>query len=195
MIKRDLGLCQDEIQVGVMFTAFMTGVTIFFTGLLLTKFSTYDSLIKIPILFLIISTFGFLYSTLIFSNASGQLSRLDHRKFEKFMLFGDSISEYLGVYFLVLAIPLVIRVITQDALLSWATLISSLGGLILYHSGGFSIMERNFKKLHYLFLGVIILLEFFAFYTQTYSQIYSIYFSLALLVFILILAAFARKEE
>lgn len=195
MKKRDLGICQDEIQVGVTLTAFMTGVTIFFTGLLLTKFDSYDLSIKIPILFLIVSTFGFLYSTLIFGNASAQLSRLDHRKFDKFMLVGDYISEYFGVYCLVLAIPLVINIITQDLFLRWATLLVVLSGLILYHSGGFSIMERNFQRLHRLFISIIVLLEIFAFYTQIYLREYFLYISLVLLAFITFLAYLAKKEE
>lgn len=195
MEKRDLGICQDEIQVAVTLTAFMTGVTMFFTGLLLTEFSSFDISIKIPILFLIISTFGFLYSTLIFGNASGQLSRLDHTKFDKFMLVGDYVSEYLGVYFLVLAIPLVINVITQDNFLRLATLLVALGGLLLYQVGGFSIMERNFKKLHYVFMGIIILLEVLASYTQIYLQKYFVYISMILLAFILLITYLAKKED
>jgi len=194
MKKSDLILCQEEIQVSVTLTAFLTGVTIFFTGLLLVNFASYDISVKIPILFLIISTFGFLYATLIFSNASGLLSRLDHKKFERFIIVGDYIAEYLGVYCLILAIPLVINVITADALLRYATLISALGGLVLYHSGGFSIMERNFKKEHYAFLIIIILLEISSFYTQIYLEKYFIYVALFLLAFILLITYFAKKE-
>jgi hypothetical protein len=195
MQKRNLGLCQTEIQTSVNLTAFMTGVTIFFTGLVLANYSSYDSSVRIPILFLIISTFGFLYSTLILGNAAGQLARLNSNKFERFIWVGDYISEYLGVYLLVLSIPLVINVITPDLFLRVATVVVALCGLILYHLGGFSIMERNFKKKHYLFLAVIVILEILSFYTQAYLRGYFIYASLALLVFILLLTFFAKREE
>ena len=122
-----LSLYQDEVQVGVSVTSFMTGVTIFFVGLLITKFDSYDTSIKIPILFLILSAFGFLYSTLILANTSSELSRLRTDRFHKSMNLGDSIGEYIGVYFLVLAIPLVINVITNDSFLRISTLLVSLG--------------------------------------------------------------------
>ena len=196
MAKRgDPNLFQNEIQVSVSFTAFMTAVTIFFVGLLITKFESFDISIKIPILFLIISTFGFLYSTLIFANASGQLSHHITKNFFKNMLTGDTISEYLGVYLLVLAVPLVINVITNDSFLRLATLIVALGGLVVYHISGFSLMDRHFRKKHYWGLFLVIILEVALFYTQIYNLIYFVPLAVVLILFLVLLALFASKAK
>lgn len=185
---------QAEIQVGVSITAFMTAVTIFFVGLLIANFDKYDISIRIPILFLIISTFGFLYSTLIYGNASGQVSRLKPEKFNKHMILGNSISEYIGVYLLILSMPLVINVITEDLFLRIATLTSAFAGLIMYHVSGFSIMERNYKKTHYLILGLIIFLEIVLFILQSIDSFLAMYFGIGSIIFVIFLTFFARKE-
>ena len=193
--KRNLEVLSSEVSVGVSFTAFMTAVTIFFVGLLITKFESFDLSIKIPILFLIISTFGFLYSTLIYANASGTLSKMLIKNFDKNMLIGDVLSEYLGVYFLVLAVPLVINVITTDSFLRIATLIVALGGLLIYHISGFSLMDRHFKRKHYWYLFLIIILEITLFYTQIYDLIYFVPLAVVLIIIILLLTFFSSRGE
>ena len=47
--NKQLDLYQTQIQTDVSFTAFMTAVTMFFTGMLLSGFNTYDIYIKVPI--------------------------------------------------------------------------------------------------------------------------------------------------
>jgi len=192
--ENNLEVLQAEIQVGVSITAFMTAVTIFFVGLLIANFDKYNISIRIPILFLIISTFGFLYSTLIYGNASGQVARLKSEKFNKHMILGNSISEYIGVYLLILSMPLVINVITEDLFLRIATLVAAFTGLIMYHASGFSIMERNYKKSHYLLLGLIIFLEIVLFILQSLGSFLAMYFAVGSIIFFIFLTFFARKE-
>ncbi|MDD5192215.1 MAG: hypothetical protein PHH54_05480 [Candidatus Nanoarchaeia archaeon] len=187
-----LSLYQDEVQTSVSVTSFMTGVTIFFTGLLITKFDSYDISIKIPILFLILSTFGFLYSTLIYANSSGELSRLKSERFNKNMNIGDSIGEYIGVYFLVLAIPLVINVITADNFLKIGTLIAALGGLSVYHISGFSIMQDHYHKMHYMLFLVVVILEIILYLTQKNIQ-YFIYVASFLILYLFAITFFSRN--
>lgn len=195
MKKEDmLGVYQSEVQTGVSVTAFMTGVTIFFTGLLITRFDSYDESIKIPILFLIISTFGFLYSTLILANASGELSRLRTDKFHRNMNIGDSIGEYIGVYFLVLAVPLVINVITTDQFLRLSTLIVSLGGLLVYHLSGFSIMQDHFKNKHYFLFSIVFILEVLLYLTQKMTD-YFVYIAGILIIYLLALTFMSRNKR
>jgi hypothetical protein len=189
----DPGLIQSEIQTSVSFTAFMTAVTIFFVGLLITQFKDLDSSIRIPILFLIISTFGFLYATLIYSNASGKVARLGKVNVDKDMILANSLAEYMGLYFLVLAIPLVINVAASDVFLRVATLIVVLGGLTIYHASGFSIMGRNFPKLHILFLIIILLLGIFMFVMQAFSNLLTIT-SIITILLMVSLTFFAKKE-
>lgn len=189
-----LSLYQDEVQTGVNVTAFMTGVTIFFTGLLITKFESYDISIKIPILFLILSTFGFLYATLIYANASGDLARLQTARFHKEMNLGDSIGEYVGVYFLVLAIPLVMNVVTSDVFLRVSTLIVALGGLLVYHASGFSIMQNHYSKKHYLLFAILIALETALFFTQKMTNAF-VTLATLLIIFLLGIAYLARNNR
>jgi len=185
----------DQVQIGVGFSGLFTAVTIFFIGFLLPGLSNYDVSIKIPILFLIISTFGFLYSTLIYANASGEIARAHVERFTRSIRLGNAISEYIGVYFLLLSIPLVLRAITQDSFLIISTLVVDLAGLLAYHLGGFSIMERNYKRFHYLFLSVILTLEVIIFFVQRQNLFYFSLLSTILIVFLILLTIFAKKEE
>lgn len=195
MKKEGLELLQGEIMTSVSFTAFMTAVTIFFTGILLTNFKDYDNSVKIPILLLIISTFGFLYSTLIFANTSGNISRLGGRNIHKQILIGDVLSEYFGVYFLVISVPLVINVITTDNFLRISTLIISFLGLSIYHLSGFSIMQRHFLRLHYLFFSIIILLAVSLWLAQVFNPRYLVNLTIIFILFISALAFFVEKER
>jgi len=151
MEKKDLSLMQTEIQTSVSFTAFMTAVTLFFVGLLITQFKVFDPSINIPILFLIISTFGFLYSTLIYANASGRVARFSNKDVQRDLNHGNALSEYLGIYLLIFSIPLVIDIITVDNFLKISTLTAALGGLLIYHLLGYSLMERAYKKMQYVY--------------------------------------------
>ncbi len=194
MKKEEIDPALNEIQVGVSFTSFMTGVTLFFVGLLITQFKVFDSSINIPILFLIISTFGFLYSTLIFANASGKIARSNKKDVRKYMNLGDALSEYLGVYLLVLAIPLVINIIAVDNFLKIATVVAALGGLVIYHAGGFSIMERSYKKLHYLFLSLIIIFELLMFIFQFADKFNFTVIAAAMIVMLFSISMFSNEE-
>ncbi|MBI3334776.1 hypothetical protein HYZ97_04790 [Candidatus Pacearchaeota archaeon] len=195
MRKEELyGIYQGEVQVGVSVTSFMTGVTIFFAGLLITKFDSYDDSIKIPILFLILSAFGFLYSTLILANSSADISRLKTERFHRNMNLGDSIGEYVGVYFLVLAIPLVINVITDDSFLRISTLLASLGGLSVYHLSGFSIMQDHYKRMHYLLFSLVLILEISLFIAQRAGG-YLVSLASILIFYLLALTFFSRNKR
>ncbi len=194
--KRDLSLLSDEVSVSVSLTGLFTAVALFFVGLLITKFESFDISIKIPILFLIISTFAFLYSTLIFANGSGELARFNPKNIDKNITIGVKFSEYLGVYPFVLSVPLVINAITTDNFLRYGTLMVVLIGLIIYHASGFSIMDRHFRRGHNLFLTLIILLEVILFFSQiTYNPVYYTTMSIILLLFLILLSFKAPKIE
>ena len=192
--KEDFNLRQTQLHINVSFTAFMTAVVVFFTGLLLTKFESFDISVKIPILFLIISMFGFLYSTLVFSNAAEDISQKRLNKAMSHMLLGDVLSEYLGVYFLILSIPLVINIITSDLFLRIVTLIVSLAGLIIYQFSHVSIIERHFEKTYHIFSIIIILFGLILFLAQLYN-LYFIPISTFFIIFMLIITYFAVKKK
>ncbi len=176
--KQKFSMYLTQAQTNVSFTSFMTAVVVFFTGLLIASFNQFDITIKIPIAFLIISTFGFLYSTLIFANAGGKAVGEDEKEFQRHMFMGDVISEYLGVYLLIFSIPLVIGVITNDIFLGIVAIVSALLGLAIYQFSGFAIIERHFKKHNMvstviLCFGILLLLsQFFKYHFELVSVLF-----------------------
>lgn len=192
--SENLGLRQTQVQTYVSFTSFMTAVVVFFTGLLITQFKTYDISIKVPISFLTFSIFGFLYSTLIYTNAAEEISRKRIERAKKSILLGDVMSEYIGVYLLVLSIPLVISVITPDEFLRLITLLASLGGFALYQFSHFSMIERHFRDSYHLFSVVLIAMGIALFAAQSYG-IYFVELSALFLLFIFGLTYFATKKK
>ena len=93
-------------------------------------------------------------------------------------------SEYIGIYLLVLSIPLVINVITTDVFLRIVTLLSSLGGFAIYQFSNFSLLERHFKNSHRKLSSVIVLFGAVLFVSQLYSS-YFVELSALFMVFIL----------
>ncbi len=193
MKKEEFGLYQTQIGTDVSFASFLTAVVMFFTGLLLSQYDSFDVLIKVPISFLIISTFGFLYASLILANASSEVSKENKEKYKKHVLHGYILSEYIGVYLLILSIPMIINAVTHDAYLRIVALTSSLIGLFIYQFSHFSILERNFKKSYKLIASVIILLGIGLFFAQVYN-FYFIPFSLFTLFFVLLIAYLAKRK-
>lgn len=195
--KEDLNLYQMEIQTSVSFTAFMTAVTSFFLGLLITRLGGINLTIKIPILFLIVSTFGFLYSTIIYSNASGEITRLNNKKAKSYMLIGNVLSEYIGVYLLVLSIPLVINAITSDVFLRITTLVVVVVGLFFYSISQFSIAHRYLKVIpKNVFASSIVILEFLVFLAQIGLLPYFTFIATVFLIFIIVSTCyFYRSKE
>ncbi|MFA6353431.1 MAG: hypothetical protein WCW93_00645 [Candidatus Paceibacterota bacterium] len=194
--KEDLNLYQAEVQTGVSLTSFMTAVTSFFLGLLITRIADMNITIKIPILFLIISTFGFLFSSIIYSNASGEITRLNGNKAKNYMLIGNVLSEYFGVYLLVLSIPLVINAVTSDIFLRTATFIVVIISLSLYSISQFSIAHRYLKPItKNIFVLCIVILELVMFMAQINLLPYFTLLSTVFLIFIIISTYYFYKRE
>ncbi len=187
-------LYATQVQTYASFSGTMAAVVMFFTGLILSKFESLDISIKVPIAFMIISIFGFLYSALLYANAAQEVSDRNGPGIRKGIFLGDIVSEYLGVYLLVISIPLVINVITPDFFLRTVTIVSSLAGLCLYQLSHFSIVERHFKSNHrfvaLLVIGLGLLL--------CLAQVYGVYFvplSTAFGILILAIAYSASKSK
>ncbi|MBI4162384.1 MAG: hypothetical protein HY513_01765 [Candidatus Aenigmarchaeota archaeon] len=189
-----LELRQTQLQTYVGFTSFMTVVTTFFTGLLLTQIKNYDISIKVPIAFLLISMFGFLYATLIYTNGSDEIARGKVKTARKHLLMGDVLSEYIGVYLLVLSIPLVMNAITGDGFLRIVSLVASLGGFALYQFSHLSIIEKHFKRQYEKISAALIILGLLVFSSQTY-EFYFVELSIILMILILSIAYYATKKD
>jgi len=191
---QDLPLYQTQIQTYVGFTSFMTAVVVFFTGLLLTKFESFNISIKIPIAFLIISIFGFLYSTLIYANAAEEVSQKRVAKFKRHLLLGDCLSEYLGIYFLIFSIPLVINVVTTDQFLRIIAFASSMIGLAIYQFSHFSVMERHFKKRNTSIGITILIFGLVLFLTHIYN-FYFVFVSTIFIIFLISVAYLSTRQK
>lgn len=159
-----------EAQTGVNFTAFAAILVFFFIGLLLTGDARLRARLRIPLYYLFISAYGFLYSTLLYANASGVDIRQDEERLRKHMYMGDLIGELFGLYFLVLAIPMLVYGYTSDLALAVMLLITGHFAFFMYHHHGYSVLEGFLRpwKLKAAVAVIILLnvLNFVVFYQQ-----------------------------
>lgn len=190
--KPDLGLYQDQLQTYISFTSVMIAVCVFFVGFLLVSFHNYDVSIKVPIAFLIIALFSFLYSTLIYTGASAEVTLQNHKKFLRATFLGDAISEYLGTYLLVCSIPLTINALTPDLFLRVVTLVSAVAGLIIYQLSNISMIEVHFPKSYKTMSLIAALLILLLSIGQMFS-FHFVLFSIIFLAFAFVLTYLAIK--
>jgi len=181
-----------EVSVGVTFASFMSAVSLFFTGLLIAQFKSFDPTIKIPLLFLIISTFSFIFAASIYSNAGVEITSHRFDIVEKYLIYGNNILEFLGLYLFILATPMVIGAVTKDSFLRIASIIIAIGGLALYSQSEFSILYKELrhrsKRAKPMITLAIILLGIFLYSSQRLTQTSKYfgydYVASALLIFI-----------
>ena len=193
--KENTSAYPQQISTSMSFSSFMTAVVIFFVGIILSRYSEYDSAIRVPICFLILATFGFLYSALIYANSSEEMIQGKIKNYKRNMFIGDILSEYFGVYFLVLSIPLAINIIASDVYLRTTVALASLIGFSFYQFSHFSISERHFPKHHKLISFFIIGVGIILFFSQMVN-FYFEFFSIILVIFIFGMVIFAlRKKE
>ena len=191
-----------EVEVGVTFASFMSAVTLFFTGLLITQYKSFDPTIKIPLLFLIISTFSFIFAASIYSNAGVEVTSHRFKAVQKYLSYANNILEFLGLYLLILSTPLVISAVTNDPFLRITTAAIALLGLFLYSQSDFSILHKELpNKRHKLTVTIVmILLGVGLLFSQQLSQTTSFpgydYIGSTLLLFMLIITLyFCRKSK
>jgi len=173
-----------EASASVSLTSFMAAVVFFFIGLLLTGDPELQIRLRVPLFLLFVSAFGFLYATLVYTNATGEIARLRSNSFARQMSVANVLSEYFGVYGLVFATPVVILGYSPDAILSVAVCVISSGALLFYHLAGYSILRRytSSSVLTIVLLSLLLLSGggFTAFYfgsTVAHYVLYGILFS------------------
>lgn len=194
--KHDLHMGETEVSVSL--TSFMTATVFFFIGLLLTGERELQIRLRIAIIYLFLSAFGFLYSTLIYANASGEIARLHKRLFERQMSLGNIVSEYFGVYFLIFAIPIVILGYSPDRVLGVVVFAVCFLGFSAYHFLGFSILERYFAR-KASFIIVVFLLTLFnaSIFYNFFVECYTLYYisSAVVAVAVLGIAVYSQKSR
>lgn len=183
-----------QIQADINVSSFLTVVAVFFLGSLLPRFNSYDIGIKVPISFLTISTFSFLFSAIILSNAVPKIIEQKFQEVEKYFSWRYSIFEYLGVHLFIISISLTINVITDDTYLRLVTFFAAIFGIIFYQLMGFSILKNHFNKHYRFFSYAIIILSILIFLAQIYN-FYLVAASVAFIFFIFLITVLAPKEE
>lgn len=150
----------NEIQIDVSVTSFMMAVATFFTGFLISSYDSFDNSVRIPILFLIVSTLSFLFTNIIFANASGEIRAGNNDGANRHASTGNIISEFLGIYLLVSSLPLVVNALTGDVFLKVAVFAAATAALFIYSISPFSIIKRYIStvslRLLYSFVFVAI---------------------------------------
>lgn len=175
----------NQVQTDVSLISFLSVINVFFIGALLPQFNSYDASVRIPISFLIVSTFALIFAALILSNATSKINEGDAKETEKYLGWGYAISEYLGVFLLVLSVPVVMSIVTIDLYLRVVTFIAAISGISIYEFGGFSLLSRHFSKSSKLFSVFVVLFGTVLFF----SQIFDFYFTIISILFLLFLVA------
>jgi len=156
----------------ITFASFMSATSLFFTGILVSQFHSFDATIKIPLLFLIISTFSFVFAASITIHAGGEIAHSRKAYVKKSLLYANNILEFLGLYLFIIATPLVIGAITSDGFLRFATAGVALIGITLYSQSSFSILHKEMhstlKKL--IVTALIVLISIALYLSQFLAQ-------------------------
>jgi hypothetical protein len=120
----------------------MTASSAVFLGVVLKNGES--KALPMDILFLFVATFGFLFATLIYANASGRLARIGTFGYEAQVEIANRVSEYLGVFPLLIAIPLSVARFLDAGPIPWAVAILALIATTAYHYlRGASLLERD----------------------------------------------------
>jgi hypothetical protein len=183
MNAEDKNLLMNQVQTDVSMLSILSVISVFFIGALLPQFNSYDLSVKIPISFLIITTFAFLFSGLILSNGAQKIVSGDVRETERHLAYGYAIAEYLGVFLFVLSVPLAISIVTADLYLRIITFCAAVLGIGFYQFMGFSLLNDHFSKKNKLFSVIVILFGTALFL----SQIYAFHFTVISVLFLLFL--------
>jgi len=144
-----------EIAASIAFTTFASAGSFVFLGVRLQKcsgpckaggLSGFSA--SLDIVALVICSFGFLFATLSYANATGVLARWSTRSYSEALERGNRVSEYFGVYPLIFAIPLAVEGATSSPLPLIVKLVA-LAAFFGYHwSPRFSLLERVIAREH-----------------------------------------------
>ena len=135
------GARATEVSAAIALNFFMTIISTFFLGVFFANPNQIHPA-HIPILFLIISILGFIFSTLIYTNASDRDAELKSYEFRRHIFIGNLLSEYFGVYFLVFSFPLTFALFFKDSTVSVFVTFVTVVSFLAYHLFGFSVLER-----------------------------------------------------
>ena len=140
---------------------------------------------------------SFLFTNIIFANASGEIRAGNIDGANKNATTGNIISEFLGVYLLVIAMPLAINAITGDAFLKFAVFVTSMAALFGYSVSSFSIIKRYISAIYprLVYVMVFTAIWMVCFLTQAGDSIAYLCSSIALFVYLILTVIFLLGYE
>jgi hypothetical protein len=173
--------------------SFVTVVISLFGGLLLTQYDTFNASIKVPLSFFIVSLTALLISTLMLANSSEDILEGNEKKVRKHLAFGYAISEYLGIYPLLIALPMSILVITSDVYLRVIVVLVAVAGMATYHYSGLSLLEKHFPKARHP-ITVISIVLLLAMIISQWLQSYQVFVASITLIILTIFVVQALRN-
>ena len=175
----------SEVSVGVTYSSLMSAVSLFFTGVLISQYKSFSPTIKVPLIYLIISTFSFIFAATIYSNAGAEITLNKLKVVEKYMIYAKNLMELLGLYLFILATPMVIGAVTNDSFLRTITIIVAISGFGMYSQSKFSVLDKELslhekRMLSGLIVGLTLLL--YAAQTASYDDGHLFYNTVAIIL-------------
>lgn len=183
----------EEISVGVTYSSLMSAASLFFTGILISQYSSFNASIKVPLIFLILSTFSFIFSATIYTNAGAEITLNRLRIAQKYLIYAKNLVELLGLYLFMIATPLVIGATTNDSFLRITSIVVAMLSVWLYSQSKFSIFQRETTLSRKRYLSfLIVTLSTALYYFQSYSDHYAMAaYSLTAVVLVLVMVTTA----
>jgi diaminopimelate decarboxylase len=190
-------ITMGEVSVSVAFSNIMTFISFFIIGVILQS-RDYVGAGEMALIYIFISALGFLYSAIIYSNASGELSRGDQKDAIKYLTMGNSISEFLGFYPLVVSLPLVAQIYLGNNIISIVIIIIDIFGFAVYHFLDFDIIGRYLPLRHltkWIIIALTIIFILGNYLIASKDEYILITILITILLFISSLIWFWKKEE
>lgn len=133
----------QEASISVTFSGIMLASAAF----LLTLAFTSRTLLSRDILLYLLAAFLFLTTSLhAYGNASGHVARLGGKRFSRYMVIGNIMTEFGGFYPLMYIIPIALAEQYLDIGLGLIACAISAAALLLYHLSGISLLGRYTRK-------------------------------------------------
>lgn len=149
-------LLLGESSSGLSFVNILFATSLVVTTFLLSQ--EVESGLPIQSLFyLFLITFSSFYASIFYAVIAGSVARLETqaKEIERSMAYGNALSEYLGIYLLVILFPLVVWDFSGSVFASGLALGVNLAGYWLYKLSGFDMLERVIKNSYYRnFFGI-----------------------------------------
>lgn len=148
----------QESVIGVTLSGFLGTVALFFASILITQINSLNNAIRLPIVYLVVSTVGLVFSAIIYANISGHVTAEKWRHARRHNDIANILSEFLGVNLFLISLPMVITAITSDPLIRTAIYLVVLGGLFAYTASPYGLLSRYYSMAKTIFISAMITL-------------------------------------